>query len=333
MFAKQLAAGVLLFQTFGFSTDPAGLPVPPSGFDSKKTTGEHGKLSATITYPTRSNGNRTVKVYTPPGYSTDVKYPVLYLHHGIGGNESAWTSSASGQAEGNADAIMDNLYTDKKDKPMIIVMPTGKVDGSDDFAKFAGFEDVLLNDLIPYIEKTYSVATDRENRAIAGLSMGGGQTFNFGFSHIDKFAYIGPFSAAPNTKQPAQNIKDVAALKKDVKLIFIACGTADGLLSNSKMYHDFLDQNSVPHMYQLEQNGGHDRTVWNRSLYNYAQRLFTGTSTGITISPRTDAKRSQIRFGRNLQGPASAILIASPDAKGWFSLDGRQGLFPGLDAR
>jgi len=333
MFVKHLAAGVLLFQTLGFSSDPAGLPVPPSGFDSKKSTGEHGKLSATITYPTRNNGNRTVKVYTPPGYSTDVKYPVLYLHHGIGGNESAWTSSSAGQAEGNADAIMDNLYTDKKAKPMIIVMPTGKVDGSDDFAKFAGFEDVLINDLIPYIEKTYSVATDRENRAIAGLSMGGGQTFNFGFTHLDKFAYIGPFSAAPNTKQPTETIKDVAALKSGIKLIFIACGTADGLLSNSKMYHDFLDKNNVTHMYQLEQNGGHDRTVWNRSLYNYAQRLFTGTTTGIVISPKSDAKRAQARFGRDLQGQSSTILFADPGEKGWFSLDGRTGLFPHLNAK
>jgi enterochelin esterase-like enzyme len=333
MFAKVIAGGVLFCLTSGFSSDPAGLPVPPQGFDSKKTTGEHGKLSATISYPTRNSGQRTVKVYTPPGYSTDVKYPVLYLHHGIGGNESAWTSSSAGQAEGNADNIMDYLYTEKKAKPMIVVMPTGKGDGSDDFARFAAFEDILFNDLIPYIEKTYSVATDRENRAIAGLSMGGGQTFNFGFTHIDKFAYIGPFSAAPNTNQPAQNIKDVAALKRDVKLIFIACGTADGLLGNSKMYHEFLDKNDVPHMYQLEQNGGHDRTVWNRSLYNYAQRLFTGTTTGIVISPKSDAKRAQVRFGRDLQNPSSAVLFASPNEKGWFSLDGRQGLFPRLIAK
>lgn len=333
MFAKLCTAGVLLFQTMGFSSDPAGLPVPPSGFDSKKSTVEHGKLSATLTYPTRNNGNRTVKVYTPPGYSTDVKYPVLYLHHGIGGNESAWTSSASGQAEGNADNVLDNLYAENKAKPMIVVMPTGKVDGSDDFARFAGFEDVLLNDLIPYIEKTYSVLPDRENRAIAGLSMGGGQTFNFGFSHIDKFAYIGPFSAAPNTKQPAQNIKDVAALKKDVKLIFIACGTADGLLGNSKMYHDFLDQNNVTHMYQLEQNGGHDRTVWNRSLYNYAQRIFTGTTTGITISPKPEALRTRMVFGREPEGGAAKILFMSPNATGRFSLDGRQAFFPLLDAK
>ncbi len=333
MFAKLFTAGVLLIPTLGFSSDPAGLPVPPQGFDSKKSTVAHGNLSAAISYPTRNNGQRTVKVYTPPGYSTDVKYPVLYLHHGIGGNESAWTSSSPGQAEGNADNILDNLYAENKAKPMIVVMPTGKVDGSDDFARFAGFEDVLLNDLIPYIEKNYSVATDRGNRAIAGLSMGGGQTFNFGFPHLDKFAYIGPFSAAPNTKLPDQTIMDPAALKRDVKLIFIACGTADGLIGNSKMYHDFLDQNNVPHMYQLEENGGHDRTVWNRSLYNFAQRLFTGTTTGITINPKSDAMRARILFGHDPGGNSSLILFANPDAKGWFSLDGRMGLFPHLNAR
>jgi len=299
MFEKITTAGILLTASLGFSSDPAGLPVPPSDF-ARKNNVPHGQLSASLTYPTKDYGAKPVKIYTPPGYSatSGTKYPVLYLHHGIGGNESAWTSSASGQAEGNADNVLDNLYAaNKVPLPFIIVMPSGGAFGGDDFARFEKYGDVLVNDLIPWVEKTYPVSTDRTMRAIAGLSMGGGQTFNFGFTNIDKFAYIGPFSAAPNTKQPSQTIKDVAALKATIKLIFIACGTADGLISNSKMYHDFLDQNNVPHMYQLEQGEGHTSTVWNRSLYNFSQRIFKDVATGITLAPKS-ARTSLLAFSQ-----------------------------------
>lgn len=287
---KFLALVCLILPVFVYSSDPAGLPVPPQGFSSKLKDIPHGTLSSVLNYPTRNHGQKPMKIYFPPNYSatSGVKYPVLYLHHGIGGNESAWTSSAQGQAEGNADNVMDFLYSENKAQPMIVVMPSGGAFGGSDMERFANFEDVLINDLIPYIDKTYPVYTDRTMRAIAGLSMGGGQTFNFGFGHIDKFAYIGAFSAAPNTKQPSQTIKDVEAVKRDVKLIFIACGTADGLISNSTMYHNFLDQNNVLHICQLEQNEGHNATVWNRSLYNYAQRIFLEPIVNLKIASKTE---------------------------------------------
>lgn len=249
----------------------AGLPVPPKGFDAKDNGIPHGTVSASLEYPTRNYGMRKVTVYTPPGYSTSQKYPVIYLHHGIGGNEVSWIGRGSN--EGNADNVMDYLYSKQMAKPMIVVMPDGNVKNAAD--GFAAHEDVLLNDLIPFIEKTYSVEANADSRAIAGLSMGGGQTFNFGFPHVDVFHSIGPYSAAPNTKQPTVTIKDLTALKNSVKLIFIACGSADGLIGNSKTYHDYLDQKGVPHLYQVEPNEGHNKTVWNRSLYNFAQRLFT----------------------------------------------------------
>jgi MYXO-CTERM domain-containing protein len=254
------------------AADPAGLPVPPQGFDSKNANIPHGEVDLSVSYPTRNYGMKKVSVYTPPGYSQDKKYPVMYLHHGIGGNEVAWLGQGSN--EGNADNVMDYLYSKQMATPMIVVMPNGKMDGADDFVRFANFEDVLLKDLIPWVEMNYSAATDANSRAISGLSMGGGQTFNFGFANTDVFHYIGPYSAAPNTGQPAQIIKDLAKVKSDVKFIFIACGDADGLLSNSKRWHDYLDQQGVTHMYQLEAGGGHDKTVWNRSLYNFAQRIF-----------------------------------------------------------
>ncbi|HVY29565.1 MAG TPA: alpha/beta hydrolase-fold protein [Polyangiaceae bacterium] len=260
------------------ASDPAGLPLPPQGFDTKNQNIPHGKLDVSASYPTRNYGMQKVTVYMPPGYSTNEKYPVVYLHHGIGGNEVSWIGQGSN--EGNADNIMDYLYSKQMAKPMIVVMPNGKMSGADDFERFANFEDVLLNDLIPWVEKTYSAATDADHRAISGLSMGGGQTFNFGFPHTDVFHYIGPYSAAPNTKQPAQTITNVAMVKQNVKVIFIACGGDDGLIGNSENYHNFLDQNSVTHIYQIEPNQAHTKTVWNRSFYNFAQRIFLDVGPG-----------------------------------------------------
>jgi enterochelin esterase-like enzyme len=254
----------------------SNLPVPPQGFDARSTAIPHGKVEQSLSYPTRMYNMQKVTIYTPPGYSTAQKYPVLYLHHGIGGDEISWIGKGSN--EGNADNVMDYLYSKSLAKPMIVVMPDGNTNGASD--GFAAHGDVLINDLIPWVEKTYSAATDADSRAISGLSMGGGQTFNFGFPNIDKFHYIGPYSAAPNTQNPQQTIKDVNALKQTVKLIFIACGTADGLINNSQKYVDFLTTNNVPHLWQKEQGGGHDKTVWNRSLYNFAQRIFQGTTPG-----------------------------------------------------
>src|SRR5206468_3570154 len=145
---------------------------------------------------------RKAQVYTPPGYTKNQKYPVLYLLHGIGGNELEWTRA------GSAHVIVDNLLADEKLVPMIVVFPNGRaakgVTARDPIPTqspaFAAFEKDLLTDLIPFIEKTYSVKTDRESRALAGLSMGGGQSLNFGLTHLDKFAWMGGFSSAPNTR-------------------------------------------------------------------------------------------------------------------------------------
>jgi uncharacterized protein (TIGR03382 family) len=275
--AKLAVAGLVAIPSLAYASAPANLPVPPSGFDAKNANLPHGKVEISLSYSTRTYGMQKVTVYTPPDYSTSQKYPVVYLHHGIGGNEVSWIGMGSN--EGNADNIMDYLYSKHMAKPMIVVMPDGNTKGASD--GFGAFGDVLLSDLIPWIEKTYSVATDADSRAISGLSMGGGQTFNFGFPHTDVFHYIGPYSAAPNTKPPNQTITDVATVKKNAKVIFIACGGADGLITNSENYHNFLDQNNVTHIYQVEPNQGHSKIVWNRSFYNFAQRVFTdGGATG-----------------------------------------------------
>src|SRR6185436_1689049 len=117
------------------------------------------------------------------------------------------------------------------------------------------------------------VLADREHRAVAGLSMGGGQSLNFGLGNLDKFAWIGGFSSAPNTKPPQELVPDAKAAREKIKLLFISCGASDGLISFSKRTHDYLQQNNVPHIYFIEP-GAHDFKVWKNGLYMFAQLVF-----------------------------------------------------------
>ncbi|HYJ62367.1 MAG TPA: alpha/beta hydrolase-fold protein [Parafilimonas sp.] len=249
----------------------------PPAFDSVQTNISHGKID-TISYNSTTVGTtRRSLIYTPPGYSKNKKYPVLYLLHGIGGDEKEWFTN------GHPEVILDNLYAQGKVEPMIVVLPngrameddraTGNIFDSAKVAAFATFEKDLLKDLIPYIEKHYSVYTDREHRAIAGLSMGGGQSLNFGLGNLDKFAWIGAFSAAPNTKTPEALVPDADKTRQQIKLIWISCGDADGLISFSKRTHDYLVEHNVPHIFYIE-SGIHDFKVWKNSLYMFSQLIF-----------------------------------------------------------
>jgi enterochelin esterase-like enzyme len=252
------------------------LTTAPQGFDAKRDGIDHGKLE-TIEYDSTTVGaKRKAQDYTPPGYSKDKKYPVLYLLHGIGGDENEWTRG------GVANVILDNLYADKKVVPMIVVIPNGRaakdLGPRDPFPRqspaFAAFEDDLLKDLIPFIETNYSVNTDRESRALAGLSMGGGQSLNFGLGHIDTFAWVGGFSSAPNTKRADDLLKDPTDAAKRLKLLYVACGDADGLLRISQNVHNMLDEKKVPHIYVVVPGGRHDFKEWKNDLYHFAQMLF-----------------------------------------------------------
>ena len=258
---------------------PSQEPVKPGqpGFDVLRDSIAHGNID-TITYKSKTVDTlRRTLIYTPPGYSKKNKYPVLYLLHGIGGDEKEWLNG------GKPQVILDNLYAQGKIEPMIVVLPNGRamkndraggnIMAPDKVQAFATFEKDLLNDLIPFIEKKYSVFTDREHRAIAGLSMGGGQSLNFGLGNLDKFAWIGGFSSAPNTKPPAELVPDVNAAKEKIKLLFISCGASDGLISFSKRTHDYLKQNNVPHIYFIEP-GVHDFKVWKNGLYMFSQLIF-----------------------------------------------------------
>jgi enterochelin esterase-like enzyme len=236
---------------------------------------ERGKLE-TVEYDSATVGvKRRAQVYTPPGYFKGRKYPVLYLLHGIGGDEYEWTRG------GKANVILDNLYADKKAVPMIVVMPNGRA--SKDLSPrdpiprqapaFAAFEKDLLADLIPFIEKTYPVKADRESRGLAGLSMGGGQALNFGLSHLEAFAWVGGFSSAPNTKKVDDLITDPADAAKKLRLLWVSCGDRDGLMRISRRFHDALEEKRVPHVWHVD-SGGHNFTVWKADLYHFVPLLF-----------------------------------------------------------
>lgn len=252
--------------------------VVPAGFDTLREGIQHGKIDK-IQYPSNSVGSvRNALIYTPPGFSANKKYPVLYLLHGIGGDENEWLNG------GQPNTILDNLYADKKIADMIVVMPNGRamkddsaegnIMAPDKVEAFAFFENDLINDLIPYIEKNYPVLTDRENRAIAGLSMGGGQSLNFGLGNLDKFAWVGGFSSAPNTKAPQELVPQPEITKDKLKLLWISCGDKDGLISFGKRLHDYLDENDVDHVYRVIPGGYHDFKVWKEGLFNLSQLLF-----------------------------------------------------------
>jgi enterochelin esterase-like enzyme len=138
---------------------------------------------------------------------------------------------------------------------------------------FAIFERDLLDDVIPAIDSRYSVQAGPEHRALAGLSMGGGQSLNFGLGHLDTFAWIGGFSSAPNTKPPAELVPDPEAARDGIRLLFLSCGNQDGLIGISQGVHAHLGENAVPHVWHVDSNG-HDPVHWRNSLYHFAKLLF-----------------------------------------------------------
>jgi len=247
----------------------------PIGFDIVRESIPHGKID-TITYFSKTVGNkRKALIYTPPGFSKEKKYPVLYLLHGIGGDEKEWYN------QGQPQVILDNLYAEGKVEPMIVVLPNGRAMKDDratgdvygKAAAFATFEQDLLKDLIPYVEKNYPTIKDSQHRAIAGLSMGGGQSLNFGLGNLDKFAWVGGFSSAPNTKQPQELMPDPEVAKTKLKLLWISCGDKDGLITFSQRTHDYMKTYGVPHIFYID-HGYHDFKVWKNSLYMFSQLLF-----------------------------------------------------------
>jgi enterochelin esterase-like enzyme len=242
------------------------LAAAPAGFDIQREDIQKGKLEA-VEYDSKTLGvKRRMVVYTPAGYSKDKKYPVLILYHGASGDETEWTR------RGVTNVILDNLDADKKIVPMVVVMPYGYPTGNANLVKGDPIENDLLKDVIPYIESHYSVYTDREHRALAGLSMGGGQALEIGLTNLDVFAWIGGFSTATGSTARELINKPDEAIKK-LKLLWISCGDRDGLMSDSKDFHNDFEEMKVPHIWHID-SGAHSWRVWKNDLYLFSQMLF-----------------------------------------------------------
>jgi enterochelin esterase-like enzyme len=246
----------------------------------------HGAVAAVEYYSKSLGRSRRMHVYTPPGYETDRQvYPIFYLLHGASDSDDSWTS------EGRAGFILDNLIAAGKVKPMVVVMPAGHtgpylgpgrtpVATSGSTPPNDEFLNDFVNDIMPYAEKHYRVQTDRAHRAIAGLSMGGSQTMNIAFSHLDQFAYIGVFSSGIlGRTDPAvwesshKEMLDDASLKKDLKLVWFSTGAEDRLVPNSRSTVDLLKKHGFDAVFQ-ESPGGHTWINWRNYLTEFAPQLF-----------------------------------------------------------
>jgi enterochelin esterase family protein len=259
---------------------PAELPAPPKGFDRKREGIERGKVEA-VEYDSKAAGvKRKMLVYTPPGFSKDRKYPVLYLLHGGGDDETGWVK------KGAADVILDNLYADGKAVPMIVVTPNGRVvkpgeKPADRFAGYDAFEKDLLGDVIPYVEAHYPVRADRGHRALAGLSMGGLQTLDIGLTHLDRFSALGVFSSGwfPDRREKFEAehqglLKDPETNRK-LTLFWIANGKPDIAYQNNAAMLAMFDRYGVRYEYR-EGKGGHAWDSWRNHLWAFAPLLFRG---------------------------------------------------------
>jgi enterochelin esterase-like enzyme len=227
--------------------------------------------------------NRDFFVYTPPGYDGTAKktYPVLYLLHGFSDDASGWTSV------GHANVILDNLIAQGKAKPMLVVMPLGY--GAPEILQrdrsaprdpnltqrnMTKFRDALFAEVIPQVEKRYRAAIDRNSRAITGLSMGGGESLFTGLNAIDRFAWIGSFSAGGGDNDFEARYPSLdAKVNQQLKLLWVACGTEDNLITNNRKFLAWLDTKQVRYT-KVETPGAHTWMVWRRNLATFAPLLF-----------------------------------------------------------
>jgi enterochelin esterase-like enzyme len=276
---------------FGSNWESSGIEIPegPEGdyYRFNKNI-PHGQIRSILYWSDVNGMERHVNVYVPAEYekSTNKKYPVLYLVHGWGEDENGWS------IQGHLENIMDGLIASGKAVPMIIVMPSGDIKTNSDVRTASGnITDIYVKDLIPFIDKTFRTYTDREHRAMAGLSRGGMQTTSTVFANMDKFAWMGTFSgffvggprgAAPGaTPVSDQNpvltafngvFKDPAAFDKQMNLLFISTGTEE---NSPKASVEALKAHGIKNIVFHESQGtAHEWLTWRRALNNFTPRLF-----------------------------------------------------------
>jgi len=232
-------------------------------------------------YRSKSLGvTRGLYVYTPPGYETskDTKYPALYLLHGMGDTEDTWT------VVGRANVITDNLIAQGKVQPMVIVMPYGHTPSAPpdmrSIGRYEAFEKDLIEDAIPCVQKSYRVSADRKDRAIAGLSMGGGQSLTVGLGNLDLFAWVGAFSSAiPRAENLDGLLAEPKLINKQLNLLWIGCGRSDFLFDANQKFIERLKAENIKHVAHIS-DGGHEWRVWRRYLNEFVPLLFGGEKPG-----------------------------------------------------
>jgi enterochelin esterase family protein len=261
---------------YGWARQSSGIDIPEkgAGFYAPQNV-PHGDVRIHWYFAKTTQAWRRAYIYTPPGYdkNTSTRYPVLYLQHGSGEDERGWST------QGHANFILDNLLAAGKAKPMLVVMDQG-------YAFAPGttqpnlFEQLVLNDLIPAIDSAYRSLTTRENRAMAGLSMGGGQTLQITLNHLDRFAWIGAFSAGLRLGDDLKAayggaFADAAAFNKQVRLLWLGAGTAEERAHKALLtVHDTLDKAGIRHSTYVSQGTSHEWQTWRRHLNEFAPLLF-----------------------------------------------------------
>jgi enterochelin esterase-like enzyme len=274
---------------FGYARECSGIEIPgPDSLASAPLDVPHGTLRDVWYFSASTQAWRRAKVYTPPDYDKQpaVRFPVLYLQHGAGENETSWSN------QGRETFIMDNLYSVRPTtRQMIVVNDNGIVPArtppnpaaagrgrgrsmADNM--FAEFGQILTTELIPYIDKNFRTVPDRDHRAFAGLSMGGAQAFRLGLAHLDTFAYLGAFSAAvANLDFAADYDGKLAdpAINKQLKLLWMGVGKQDGLHDGLLTIHQNLEKAGVNHVW-VESEGGHVWSEWRGYLSRFASLLF-----------------------------------------------------------
>jgi enterochelin esterase family protein len=232
-------------------------------------------------YDSKTTGTtRGLYIYTPPGYDprSKNKYPVLYLLHGVGDTENGWIEI------GRANRIADNLLAAGKMMPLIIVMPLGHASFAEGAVSPGGFnqtgtafEKDLLAEVIPYVENHYNASSEKKDRAIGGLSMGGRQTLNIGLQHLDKFSYVLAYSSA--VRNPEQDsvmmrlLSDPAKINKTLKVFWIGCGREDGLFAGNQSLSDMLKKKGITHIF-YPTGGAHTWTNWRLYLSESLPLIF-----------------------------------------------------------
>ncbi len=262
------------------------IPTPDQDFFALKNV-PHGQIRQNLYFSKITNSWRRCFVYTPAEYdnNTTKRYPVLYLQHGSGEDETGWPT------QGKAGLILDNLIAAKQAVPMIIVMDNGYATPANQDNKAGGarfmsaFEDVLIKEVIPMIDGQFRTIADREHRGMAGLSMGANQTIRITMNNLDKFSYIGAFSGTANYPSAAEidpatfmdgKFKDGAALNKQIKLFWLGLGTTEPtpFPGSVKAFRNMLDKQKIKYTYYESQGTAHEWHTWRRDLNQFLPLLF-----------------------------------------------------------